>query len=899
MTFPTLALALLVAGAPEPAWTVADVVLSESARSFQISPDGHWVVWLKETPDEDKGEGVTHLFRTDLASGITLRLTRGSSSCASPRWSPDGKRLAFLSSRPAPGQEKSGEEPEQQLWLMDAFGGEPWPLTSFSREVSAFTWAGPDALVFVAQELPTRQETQRKDREDETMVIEDEDTEPPVRLWRVEVESEKVTRLTDNRDRIQWVVGSPDGRWAVTEHERSLRYTYDNKVKPTYSLVDLKTGKQEAILADPRLIIRKVLWSPDSKGFYVVNAHNSRPQYTEAGILELYYFEVAKKELTRVHLDWQRGLASQPGNDWEPGVVPTQEGFIALLAEGVRPRLARYQQKDGRWQRQWLEGGHARNIFGLAASTDGKQLIYAHSTASEPTQWYHARVEEGKLGEPRQLTKLNDRWTDLPRARTEVMRWPGAGKEEVEGILYYPHAYKPEKKYPLVVMIHGGPASCDFDAWEESWAYAANLFCQRGSFVLKPNYHGSTHYGLAWLESITGGKYAEPELEDIEKGVDALIERGLVDRTRLGVLGWSNGAILTNQLVTRTTRYKAASAGAGNIEYVSDWANCEFGEAFNRFYLGVSPLESPDLYRRKSPFYRLAQVRTPTLIMFGADDRVVPTQQGWVHYRGLQQLGKAPVRFLIFPEEKHSLKKLVYRRRKLEEELRWFDIYLFKSVKEPTPYLAKDSPLAWALTRQHARRVDRRFGVQVGEHLVPEVVDHEGIHVGRFEVTRAQFAEFDATYHFPPGTENYPVAGLSYERARAYCAWLTRVTGQPYRLPSAEEGKALYQGLTEKENTLDHWAGYCPNPEDVARLHEEIQKLGSGALLKEVGSFQGMGKAGVFDLGGNVAEWVSQGKKGILKGGSADLPADPHGCQRQAAVAYRGFRVILEGMGEK
>src|SRR5262249_40384728 len=156
-----------------------------------------------------------------------------------------------------------------------------------------------------------------------------------------------------------------------------------------------------------------------------------------------------------------------------------------------------------------------------------------------------------------------------------------------------------------------------------------------------------SRYGLKWLESIAGGRYCEAELDDIEKGVDALIARGLVDPDRLGLQGWSNGAILTNALVTRTTRYKAAVAGAGTIEYVRDWASCKFGEAFDRYYLGKSPFEDLRLYILKSPFYRLDRVTTPTLILFGAEDRVVHPQQGWLQYRGLQQLGKAPVRFVL------------------------------------------------------------------------------------------------------------------------------------------------------------------------------------------------------------------------------------------------------------
>src|SRR5262249_54006757 len=147
------------------------------------------------------------------------------------------------------------------------------------------------------------------------------------------------------------------------------------------------------------------------------------------------------------------------------------------------------------------------------------------------------------------------------------------------------------------------------------------------------------------------------------------------------------------------------------IEYVSDWASCEFGEAFDRFYFGKSPLEDPRLYVSKSPFYRLDRVKTPTLILFGDQDRVVHPQQGWSHYRAMQQLGKTPVRFVLSPTAKHGLKKRTHRRRKLQEEFAWLDQHLFKVRTAADESIKDDSPLSWLLARQKARRVGKLYGV--------------------------------------------------------------------------------------------------------------------------------------------------------------------------------------------
>ncbi|MEW6736451.1 MAG: prolyl oligopeptidase family serine peptidase, partial [Acidobacteriota bacterium] len=418
---------------------------------------------------------------------------------------------------------------------------------------------------------------------------------------------------------------------------------------------------------------------------------------------------------------------------------------------------------------------------------------------------------------------------------------------------------------------------------------------EREAFVLKPNYHGSSNYGLRWVESISGGKYYDLEVPDIEKGVDTLIAKGLVDADKLGVMGWSNGGILTIALTVTTTRYKVASAGAGDVEWSSDWGNCAFGASFDNYYFGKSPLEDPQLYISKSPFYRLDKVRTPTIIFFGTEDKDVPTQQGWLHYRALQQLGNTDVKFILFPGEKHSPKKLAHQRRKLEEELAWFDKYLFKSNKDSNEALKPDSPLARSLKLNKTKGDGKRYGTMEKGYLIPEMVKRDGLEIGRFEVTRAQYAQFDKKYLVEPGKENYPANGINFEQAKAYCQWLSKVTGQNYRLGTETELMPIYDEPAESENTLDYWAGYRVNPDDAERLSSKIKELGDqAALLKEVGSFKGVGEdESIFDLGGNVAEWaVRKDGTGVLIGGSADKPADLKLRVRLAAASYIGFRVL-------
>jgi dipeptidyl aminopeptidase/acylaminoacyl peptidase len=737
--------------------------------------------------------------------------------------------------------------------------------------------------------MATHHEATLKEKKDTSQVVDDEAAEPPVRLFQVTVKDDKAVRLTANADRIQAFYLSPDGKRVVAIHERSLRYTFDQQVKPAVLLHDLQTARSTPIFQGQQFHIADIHWRPDSKGFFAVNQFTTHPRYLMAYVEELYEFDLARGEAAPVPLDWEKGLAD--GGD---GLAVTPDGFIALLADGARHRAARYRRDGSAWKRQWLEGEHTRNLLAVQLSRDGQMAVYRFSTASQPPRWFRARLQEDRLDGPVPLVDLNGGLAGKRRARAEIVRWKGALGEDVEGVLLYPHDFLEGQKRPLVVLIHGGPYGSDLDDWGESWAYAPNLLCARGAFVLRPNYHGSSHYGLRFAESIAGGKYYDLPVEDIEKGIDHLVARGLVDGTRVGLTGWSNGAILTMALITRR-HYRAAAAGAGGSEWVADWGTCEFGLAFDHYYLGKSPLEDPQLYRRNAPWFDFPKVRTPTLLFHGSEDRVVPTHHGWMQYRALQQLGKTEVRFLLFPGEKHSLTKLAHQRRKLTEELAWFDQHLFEKVQHPRLALKEDSPLARSLALQKAAREGRRYGIQEKGILVPETVPHGKLDLGRFEVTRAQFAQFDKGYAVESGTENYPANGITFDQARAYCAWLSKSTGNKYRLGKRSELEKLYEGASGPENTLDHWAGYAVNPEDLARLQEETRALpGKAPLLKEVGGFPEAKEAkGIYDLGGNVAEWVEDAQgRGHLLGASADTAAEDR--NRRPTADYIGFRVVKE-----
>ena len=863
-------------------WSVDDVLRQESTGQFEISPDGKWVVWEKRRPDKDENRYVIDLYLSSMTENTTVQLTRGKYDDRSPKWSPDSKRIALISARE--------KEKGPQIWVMHVFGGEPEQITRLEKGVQRITWLDNEHILFTAREDPTLLEKELKEKKDDTIVVGDQEHYYPVRLFKISVKDKEIKRLSTNPGRIVEFALSPDGRWVVTNENQSVHYRYDFKIPPKQFLYDLTTGERKEIFTEPHVNPYRFVWRLDSKGFYCARDVASDSTNTYVGVPELYYYDLAKDRWRKVPLDWERAIGGP--------FFATRNGVLVTLANGVRNRLALYRPQGKTWKRSWLQHPNEQNLSVQTVGPDGKSLIFIYSTASTPPQIFRGTLRGNKIVNEEEFIKLNEWIKKKTIARTEIITWTGALNEEVEGLLYYPHNYEPGKKYPLVTMIHGGPSGVDRDAFGESWSRYPNIMASRGAFVLRVNYHGSGNYGLKWVESIKG-HYYEYEIPDILSGIDYVIERGLVDPDRLGIMGWSNGSILAIQACIETDRFKVLGAGAGDVNWTSDYGNCAFGAAFDNNYFGGPPWEIPEVYIEKSPLFKMERVTTPTIIFFGTEDVNVPTEQGWQHYRALQQIGKAPVRFLLFPGEPHGLRKLSHQRRKMEEELAWFDKYLFKTYEKPNEAFKKQSPLAWRLERLKWAAADGKVGMASNGTLIPETVKFENVEIGRFEITRAQFKAFKPDYAVLPGEENFPANDISFEEAQAYCKWLSQVTGKSYRLPTEEEMQKLVkmaQSNAKQENNLDYWAGYSPNPDEVKMLQPKIEEAEkAGLLLKEVGSFPPAGDSGLYDLAGNVAEWcVDEAGRGKVLGLSAVSPADERYPYTPPPAKYVGFRVVKE-----
>ena len=879
-------------------WTVEDVINQKSASGLEFSPDGKSLVWVKSQPNREKDREESDLYLTRLdvkedGNYKTIQLTRGDESDYSPRFSTDGETIYFLSSR----------DEGKKLWAMSIYGGEPYEVHKFETGISDIQWLDNQKLAFKSTEGKTLYEQKLEEEKDNTVVVEDTAHFKPSRVYSFDIKSKEITRLTTNEHPVGEYEVSDDGKWLVSSHIMSPSYGADAHPKPTYYLWNLEDGNKREILPEGYQTPGNFEFTADNNGFYFVSVKSSDPKWNGAGISLLHYYSLDDNTVTDVPIDWDWGLGS--------GFDVFGNDVMVGLANGATVKQAYLEKNGDNWTKKSVDAGSmSEHVTVTAVGKNSNKMVYVYSTASTPPEYRLADLKVGRknvtIPNGEEVFELNEYLDKKHKARSEVVTWTGAKDDEITGILYYPKNYQEGREYPLIVSIHGGPSGVDTDRWSESWAYFPNIYSQKGAFVLMPNYHGSSNHGLEFVESIKGNYY-EYELPDIMAGIDMLDQKGMIDRDSLGVKGWSNGAIITTMLtVKHPDVFKAAAPGAGDVNWTSDYGTCAFGVSFDQSYFGGAPWDDTDgkiynsTYIQKSPLFEMEKVETPTIIFHGSEDRAVPRDQGWEYYRALQQIGKAPVRFLWFPGQPHSLQKITHQTRKMEEEIRWFDKYLFGTHKPENEAYKEESPIAELLQKDKAQTSDGRFGVMQNSVLIPETVSikKDSTSIGRFEITNAQYAEFDNSHEYDQVRANYPVTGISQQQAQQYVSWLSEQTGQTYRLPNGKEAKELHKQarkVAEKENTLNYWAGYDITIDEVPEFRQKLANL-DHTMLKEVGAYKSVkiGEAHVYDLGGNAAEWFTGSGNNSTYGYSAVSFVDERDETSNAPVEYTGFRVIKE-----
>ncbi len=644
------AVALLIATAPAAAqrpMTIVDLLSVPGLGDPQLSPDGRHVLYTLSEPDWEKNERVSHVWRAEVQGGDSRQLTSGEEGESSPRWSPDGRWIAFLARR--------GDDEGRQLYLMPSDGGEALRLTSHEGAVGDPQWS-PDgsAIYFTAAEPKSAELKAREEAKDDVYAF-DEDFRQE-HLWKVSVLGGEETRLTKGDYNVSSFALSRDGTRVA--HYRAPNPLYGYADQGELWIMDAGGGGALQLTDNEGLTESGPSISPD----------NSRVLFTCGCSAEgETYFN---DNLFVVPASGGSPSLLFPDFDGEVGDAAwAADGksvyFTANL--GVHSELFRGDPATGRVE-QITDGEHS--LSGWQYLPSRNEHVFSLET---PTNNGDVWMIPARGGAPRQVTHVFDHLAaDFRLPRQEKITWKGADGVTVEGILHYPLDYQASRRYPLVVQTHGGPAASSQFGFP-SWGNYTPVLTAMGYAVLDPNYRGSTGYGDAFLRDMVGHYFQNAHL-DVLAGVDYLIERGIAHPDSLAKMGWSAGGHMTNKIITFTDRFKAAASGAGAANWLSMYAQSDV-RTYRTPWFGGTPWQEDapiEVYWENSPLREAWKVSTPTIFLVGANDPRVPMPQSVEMYRALKSNG-VPTHLYVAPREPHGWRELRHELFKVNAELGWFE----------------------------------------------------------------------------------------------------------------------------------------------------------------------------------------------------------------------------------
>jgi len=642
-----LAATILTVGAETPsAPGFEDILKLKTPGSVLVSPDGRYVVFTVSEADFEENTYRTQMMLADTAGGTVRQLTWHKKSSSRPSWSPDGKMLAFISSRK--------EKP--QIHLLPVDGGEARRLTDAPDGVGGFIWC-PDGtkIAYTATDDTSKEEEKIEDKFGRFEVVDGRFKRN--RLWIIDTSGGKAEKILERDDlHIGSMDWSPDGTriaFAAVPDPRAESWS--------------KSDIYVLTLADRS--VRRLVGLKGSDGSPVWSSCGRHIAFSSSMDSETWFHN---SHICRIPAGGGDIIDLTPEFDenaspmyWKPEGI-----YFSAYERGAR-HLFRLNAETRAVTR--LTGGEGFMLRGVSLTADGSRMAFSYTDADRYPEVYISNTANYT---PKKLTDFSVQLSGWTLGSKEMIRWKSKDGAEVSGVLMKPADFDPARKYPLLVIIHGGPTGISYPQKVDSRnsTYPIEQWLARGAVILQPNYRGSAGFGQAF-RSLNYRNLGVGDAWDVLSGVDYLVKQGFVDNERLGCMGWSQGGYISAFLTTTSDRFQAISVGAGISDWVTYYVNTDI-HPFTRVYLGADPWEDEEVYRKTSPMSFIRNARTPTLIQHGEFDRRVPIPNAYKLYQGLRDMG-VPVKFIVYKGFGHGVTKPREKLAVLTHNWEWFDKYIW------------------------------------------------------------------------------------------------------------------------------------------------------------------------------------------------------------------------------
>ena len=654
--------------------TIDQSLEMQGAFNPEISPDGKRVVYEVSRTNWDDNAFERDLWIVATEGGEGHQLTASKKSSTNAAWSPDSKWIAFLSDRP--GQISGTPEGKKQVYIIAADGGEARQLTKVETGVNNLAWSmDPKKLAFSAEDPEPKAIKDRKEKYGEYEVVHADYNMS--HLWTLEIPADETAAVPEPKrltEGAAFSVGefawSPDGTRIAFTAQRDPDLI-SSETADIY-VVTVNGGKIKKIVNTPGPD-RNPKWSPDGKQIAFETAAGSK------------YFFYTNVRIAVVDADGGTPRVLTDAFDEDPGLLAwAADGIYFAAEQKTYAHLFRLNSETKVVEK--LSAPEHLAAFSFSFSKDSKQVAYRAALENEYPEIFTASVGPWQANK---LTALGDQLKGFTVARREMISWKAGDGTLIEGVLLKPPDFDPKKKYPLLVVIHGGPTGVDQPILNADRYYPLERFVAKGALILRPNYRGSAGYGEKFralnVRNLGVGDYS-----DVISGVDALIAKGFVDKDRVGSMGWSEGGYISAFITASSDRFKAVSVGAGISDWMTYYVNTDI-TPFTRQYLHATPWDDPEIYKKTSPITYVAKAKTPTLIQHGENDRRVPIPNGYELRQALEDHG-VPVKMVVYKGFGHGITKPKQQRALMEENEKWFAKYIWDEEPASAPPVKPDKP---------------------------------------------------------------------------------------------------------------------------------------------------------------------------------------------------------------